>query len=392
MHALGYGKTWLNGALTDDHELGTFTTFQQRTLYDVVDVTPLVKAGCNAIGVMTGHGWFSQPKVHAGPRQFRLLLVLTAADGTTTHLASSNAGGSLVFAAAAGPVVADDIYLGETYDARVAASMAGWAACGFSPAPAWAPTEAPGESPATFGSVISAHGVHIRTDRTYSALAITSPLPGVYVIDFGQNMAGQSEITVEDCPQGTNITLFHNEILNEDGTVNRNLAPMVGTYICAGTGVETYRTHFTYYGFRYVQVNGWPGVPGEEAVAAHFVHSAVPQSGGFSSSNAMLNAVQHATRFASWSNLMDVPTDCPQRERFGWLGDAQLSFETVIHNVDGGGFYTKWLNDFADTQVFDNITRGTDGALPDCIPYYGHGHESADAGWGIAAWTITDWL
>ena len=85
-----------------------------------------------------------------------------------------------------------------------------------------------------------------------------------------------------------------------------------------------------------------------------------------------------------------MPTDCPQRERFGWLGDAQLSFETVIHNIDGGGFYTKWLNDFADTQVFDNATMGTDGALPDCIPYYGHGHKSADAGWGFAAWSITD--
>ena len=182
MHGLGYAKTWLNGALTDSHELGTFTTFQQRTLYDVIDVTPLVKAGCNAIGVMLGHGWFSQPHVHAGPRQFRLLLALTASDGTTTHLTSSNAGGSLVFAAAAGPVLADDIYLGETYDARVAVAMAGWAACGFAPSPAWAPTEAPAVSPATFGSVISAHGVHITTDRSYSALAITSPLPNVYVV------------------------------------------------------------------------------------------------------------------------------------------------------------------------------------------------------------------
>ena len=89
---------------------------------------------------------------------------------------------------------------------------------------------------------------------------------------------------------------------------------------------------------------------------------------------------------------MDIPTDCPQRERRGWLGDAQLSFETVIHNIDGGGFYTKWLNDFADTQVYDNITMGSDGALPDCIPFYGHGNTDSDPGWGIAAWTITDWF
>ena len=192
-------------------------------------------------------------------------------------------------------------------------------------------------------------------------------------------MAGQTTLKIEDCPNGTQITLIHNEILNLDGTVNRNLANMEGHYICAGlNGVEQYRSLFTYYGFRYVQVEGWPGVPGEEALEAHFVHSDVPQSGEFSTSSQLLNAIQHATRFASWSNMMDVPTDCPQRERRGWLGDAQLSFETVIHNVDGGGFYTKWLNDFADTQVYDNRTMNSDGALPDCIPFYGHGYTDSD--------------
>lgn len=375
IHGLGYYKTWINGAITDDHELGTFTTFQQRTLYDVWDVTPLVHVGCNALGVMLGHGWFSQPKVHAGDRQFRALLSITSADGSTKYFASSNAGGSLVFTATTGPVLDDDIYKGETYDARIAASIAGWAGCGFVPAPgAWVATTAPGVSPTTFGSVISAHSVHsvITTDRTYSVVAggISEPKAGVFVLDFGQNMACQTSLRIEDCPPGTNITIIHNEILNTDGTVNRNLAPMVGTYICAGgAGVETYRTHFTYYGARYVQIEGWPGIPGEESVSAHFIHSAVPQSGEFISSSPLLNAIQHATRFASWSNLMDIPTDCPQRERFGWLGDAQLSFETVIHNIDGGGFYTKWLSDFADTQVFDNATMDTHGALPDCIPF-----------------------
>ena len=149
-------------------------------------------------------------------------------------------------------------------------------------------------------------------------------------------------------------------------------------------------THFTYYGFRYIQLEGYPGVPGENALRSHFIHSAFPQVGEFSSSNGVLNAIQHATRFASWSNLQDIPTDCPQRERYGWLGDAQLSFETVIHNAEMGAFYSKWLRDFIDVQIYDNATLDTDGALPDCIPYYGHGHESADAGWGIAAWVITD--
>lgn len=189
IHGLGYAKTWINNAITDDHELGTFTTFQQRTLYDVIDVTASVRAGCNAIGVMLGHGWFSQPKVHAGDRQFRLLLSLTDAAGVTTYLGSANAAGApgaLVFSAAAGPVLEDDIYEGETYDGRIAAALDGWSACGFAPSAPWAATEPPFESPLTFGSVISAHGVHIRTDHSYGALAITQPVPGTYVVDFGQ--------------------------------------------------------------------------------------------------------------------------------------------------------------------------------------------------------------
>ena len=391
---LGYAKTFLNGAPTDDHELGAFTTFEQRVLYDVIDVTPLMRAGCNAVGIMLGHGWYAQPKVHSGPRQFRLLLSLTDGAGAVTYLhsAAAAAPGALTFAAAAGPVTADDIYLGETYDARVALALAGWQSCGFAPAPGvWQPAQPPAVSPATTGAIVSAQNVLVRTDTTYSPAAITQPFPGVFVFDMGQNLAGQSELFVADCPAGTNITLIHNEILNPDGTVNRNLARMQSQYICGGGDSERYRTQFTYFGFRYVQVENYPGVPGEDALRSHFTHSEVPQAGEFSSSNGVLNAIQHATRYASLSNLVSVPTDCPQRERFGWLGDAQLSFETVLHNFDIGAFHGKWLRDFIDVQMYDNKTLFTDGAMPDCIPYYGHGHESADAGWGIAAWFITDW-
>lgn len=138
-------------------------------------------------------------------------------------------------------------------------------------------------------------------------------------------------------------------------------APMRQVYTCAGRGTEVYRTHFSYFGFRYIGVTGFPGTPSESALTAHFVHSAVPHSGQFSSSSALLDAVHHATRYSALSNLMDVPTDCPQvgcfareplmiggccpfahasyqRERRGWLGDAQLTFETVVHNFDSGAF------------------------------------------------------
>jgi len=401
---LGYYKAWINNVLVDDHELGQFVTFQQRTLYDVIDITNLLNSGCNILGVQLGNGWFNQPSIKAGPRQLRVLLSITNGDGSQSYYASSltpsaSTGGSipLTFLVTQGPVLEDDIYVGEVYDGRIAQALSGWSTCGYKPGSntTWTPALQPSLSPLTFNAVISTNSVPIRTDRTYSVEAdgITQPLPGVFVYDFGQNMAGQTELYVEDCPVGTNITLLHAEILYPSGTVHNNYlpnAPMKSTYFCTGAASEGHRTYFSYFGFRYVQIEGFPGVPGENTLTAHFIHSDLPQAGEFSSSIPLLNQVQHATRYASLSNLQNIPTDCPQRERRGWLGDAQLSFNTVIHNFDGGAFYTKWLNDFIDSQVYNNLTMKTNGSLADCIPFYGHGHAIADSGWGAAGWVIPD--
>lgn len=191
-----------------DFELGTFTTFERRVLYEALDVTALVRPGPNALGVMLGHGWWSQPSVKAGPRQLIALLSVTTADGTTTYYPSTLAAGAtkagaaavvpLVFSATAGPVLADDIYEGETFSGPVAAALGGWAQPGYAPGPgvAWVPAVAPVVSPATYGSVVSAHPLPIRTDRTFAVApgGISQPGPGVYVFDFGQNMAGAWEV------------------------------------------------------------------------------------------------------------------------------------------------------------------------------------------------------
>jgi alpha-L-rhamnosidase len=173
-------------------------------LYESLDVTALVRPGANALGVMLGHGWWAQPSVRAGPRQLIALLSVTTADGATTYYPSTLAAAAppvaaggvvpLVFTATSGPVLADDIYDGETFSGPLAAALAGWAQPGYTPTPgvAWVPAEAPPVSPATYGSVVSAHPVPIRTDRTFSVApgGISQPGPGVYVFDFGQNMAG----------------------------------------------------------------------------------------------------------------------------------------------------------------------------------------------------------
>ena len=184
------------------------------------------------------------------------------------------------------------------------------------------------------------------------------------------------------CPEGSQwIFMRYGESMQADGHVlNQYGNIMNSNYTCAGTGdVETYTTLFSYYGFRYIELTNWPGVPDEGSFTGHFIHSNVGQTGSFNSDNDQLNNIQHLTRFASLSNLMDVPTDCPQRERRGWLGDAQLSAETTISNFDMSGFYTKWMRDLRDSQEFLN----SDGQLPDCGAYIfslGVRHHSARPG------------
>lgn len=377
---LGYYKAWINGAPVDNHQLGPFTTFQKTVTYDSIDVSGLLVAGCNTLTVSLGNGWWSQPSIAAGEPQLLALLSVKDVDTNkwsfVSSLASADASADasgrlrgnstvvpLTFTSGPSPVVMNDIYNGETYDARLV--QAGWQSCSFKNASAWVPAVAPPTTPATYNATLRARSLPIVIDRDYAPAGISQPLPGVWVFDFGQNMAGITTLVVSDCPAGTVITMRHAEILHTDGTVNDpySNANMTGTYICAGTGgLETYTSQFTYYGcvrasnrararplraqraaapihppmhstrtcvvcrFRYVQLSGYPGVPGEQTLAAHFLHTDNPQTGSFSSSSPVLNAIQHATRYAALSNQMDVPTDCPQRERRGWLGDAQLSW------------------------------------------------------------------
>jgi len=259
----------------------------------------------------------------------------------------------MIFTSAPGPVVSDDLYLGESFDARLL--QAGWDACGFLPArntSSWLPA-APSRD-ATQNATLSARHVQIRVDRDYPAVAVTQPMPGVFVVDFAQNVAGLLTTRVT-CAEGP--TLLHyvfGESLNVDGTVyNQYTYPdkevrqegkgrwesvcgrsgrtesadqsellaimccpsacvlqiMRANFTCAGTGEEeVYTTQFSQYGFRFVQVTGYPGVPDPSAFTSHFVHSDVEVTGSFETDNPDLDFIQHATIMASLSNLMDVPS------------------------------------------------------------------------------------
>jgi alpha-L-rhamnosidase len=362
-----------------------------------------------------------------------------------TSPASSSTGAlPLLFNATAGPITFDDVYGGETYDGTVAAGILGWELCGYAPAAAasaWSPAVAPASTPVSaFNATTSAHHQSVVATRDLEVLmgALTQPAPGVWVYDFGQNGAVVATLSVQNCPPGTVITMQHAELLYPNGSAHNHfgsMAPMLGTYICGGPGaggpevspragggssssssgglaqrlgaapgvaggasnVEGHRYYFSQMGSRYVQLTGFPGVPGEDNVVVHIVRTRLGDSGAghLSTSSPLLNDIHHAIRASLLSNFMDVPTDCPQRERHGWLGDALVAFDTSSYTVDAAALYTKWLlSDFPDTQSFNVRSVNASGALPNFVPYgfnVSH-HDDADPAWGAAAFLLPLWL
>jgi alpha-L-rhamnosidase len=241
----------------------------------------------------------------SGPRTLRVLLSVGTSDGNRLYFGSAVPGGQpssasavpIPFTATQGPVVADDIYNGETYDATL--YQPGWSTCGFSGV--WPNATSVPSQP---NAVLSWHTVPITVDDVYSPVAITQPAtaPGDFVIDFGQNMAGQTTTNVV-CPNGPqSITYLYGESLHPDGTVlNQYGNIMRANFTCAGTGdVESYTTLFSYYGFRYVQVTNWPGVPDESSFSAQFTHSAVEPTGAFNTNNELLNNIQVCRHGRVW--------------------------------------------------------------------------------------------
>ena len=414
---LGYAKQWLNGALADDHELGPATVFRRRVLYDVMDVAPLLQPGANALGVMVGRGWWAAESANTstdwsgvGPRQFMLLLSATLADNSTARFVSALAGAAaaqggatpLLFNATAGPVNDPQLVAGETFDGRVAEALAGWTEPRYVPRAGvvWAPATAPAVSPATFGAALSAHGVVARALRDYAPTALSQPRPGLFAFDFNQTMSGIVTLRLPPCPAGTLIALQLTETASRDGVPTNNFCERPkawlcavqqrANYTCAGSpGGESYRVTLSSMGFRYASLEGWPPgpLPTPSALTAHFVHADVEQAGSFTSSSPLLNRIQQATVASVLSNLADYPTDCPTRERRGWM-DGNHVLETVLRNVDGAALLSKWVRDFADASAFANATYGAGGALPDVVPFYGGGMPDADPAWGLAAWVV----
>ena len=389
---LGFYELHLNGAKVGDREMDPgLTRYDRRVLYATFDVTSQIHDGANTIGMMLGNGWynytvpagwnFDKAAWRAQPKAI-LQLELELADGTVQTVFTDES-----WQTTASPVTYNALLTGETYDAR--REISGWDH-GMTVAGTWVGAKVL-VSP---GGVLSAQmAPPVRLTQTLKAIKLTQPMPGVFVYDFGQNLAGVVELTVRG-PAGTTVEMKYGEVLNADGTLNQDKIKIhthqegfqTDRYTLKGGGTEIWRPRFTYHGFQYVQVSGLPDQPELQNLRALAMNAAFDTAGQFECSNALLNQIQHNTLWSARANFYSFPTDCPQREKNGWTGDAHLAAETCLYNYDTAANYTKWLQDFQDEQQ-------SNGILPAIIPTAGWGYKwgngpAWDSAYLLIAWDL----
>jgi alpha-L-rhamnosidase len=383
--AMGLYELELNGErVGDQYFTPGWTAYDFRYQYQTYDVTRQLKPGNNCLGAYLGDGWFRGNLTWDSKRNFygtklALLaqLVITYKNGKQEIVGTDD-----TWKASTGPILMSDIYNGETYDARL--ERIGWSEAGYDD------KEWKGVSvlDAPKAKLVAAAGPPVQAIQEIKPVKIVKTPEGDTVLDMGQNMVGWLRVRVT-APAGTEITLRHAEVLDSKGnlyTANLRSAKQTDRYTTSGKGVETFEPHFTFHGFRYVAVDGWPGEVSLDDFTGIVVHSAVEPTGTFESSNAMLNQLQHNITWGQKGNFLDVPTDCPQRdERLGWTGDAQVFAPTAMFLHDSAAFYEKWLKDLA-------LDQEDDGAVPYVIPnalsHATRKGESGAAGWADAAVVI----
>jgi len=361
-----------------------WTSYNHRLQYQTYDVTARLRPGANAAGATLAEGWYrgrvrgnGQPPGYNGPLALRAQIEITYADGRVQVV-----GTDANWKAAAGPILKSDIYDGEEYDAR--RERPGWSTAGYDDRD-WAGVHSvahPQPQP------VAQVGPAVRRMERLRPISV-GPNPGGagVLVDFGQNLVGWVRLRVRG-PAGATITVRHAEVLDQQGQFYiENIRGALQTlhYTLRGGGEdEVYEPHFTFMGFRYIIVDGYPGELTADDLAAIGLHSDLTPTGGFECSHPLINQLQHNIVWGQKSNFLDVPTDCPQRdERLGWTGDAQVFLRTAAFNMDVAGFMTKWLRDVAADQY-------PDGAVPFTVPDVGRG--AGATGWGDAAvicpWTI----
>ncbi len=387
--AAGLYELYINGHKIGQHLLDPmFTRYDKRLLYVTYDVTKDLQEKENVIGVILGNGWYNLQSTAVwnfdkapwrNRPAFCMELHLTFSDGSQTIITSGPD-----WKTSTGEITFNSIYTGEHQDLRL--TQPGWDAPGFNDQQ-WTNAQTI-TAPAT---VITAQAmVPITADSILPATTIRYFSDTNWVFSLGQNIAGVSRITL-DGPAGTVVRLKHGEQLYPNGHVDQSNIDVhyrpkdhsdpfqTDIYILDGKGPHTFTPHFNYKGFQYVEVSSSkPLQLRQESLQGIRMHSQVPTAGHLSTSNSLLNLIWEATNNSYLSNLYGYPTDCPQREKNGWTGDAHIASETGLYNFDGITVYEKWMNDHLDEQQ-------ANGVFPSIMPTGGWGYE-----WGNGPdWTST---
>ncbi len=381
---LGAYCLFLNGRrVSQDVLTPGWTDYRVRIQYQTYDVTGLLKKGKNAVGALLGNawwcgelGWEMKPQYSMGPLRFLLQLEVEYEDGTVETIATDS-----TWKCHPSPIVYNGLYNGETYDARL--ELPGWSQAGFEE-DGWVPVSQLDEG---YDRLVATQDEPVRAVEELRPVSVTEPKPGVFVFDMGQNFTGWARLRVKG-PKGTAVSLRFGEVLNPDGTVyfeNYRRAKATDTYILKGRGEEVWEPTFTFRGYRYVEVTGYPGKPRLDALTGVVVHTDLRRTGEFSCSEDLLNRIHHNVIWGLRSNFLSVPTDCPQRdERLGWTGDAQIISPTACHNLHMARFFAKWLRDLASSQ-------DEEGAVRDVAPAVVVGERPASPAWGDAI-LIVPWV
>ncbi len=377
---LGVFEATLNGAPVGTAVLEPGNTdYRTRVEYSTYDVTDLVRQGGNTLGIQLGNGMYHVPATPGrytkltrsdGPLRMLAQLELTNADGTRTIVSSDES-----WRTALGGTTFSGWFGGEDFDARRARTgwdrpggdLSGWDTAVASPLPTGTTLSARAAPPIVVTERLRPH-------------AITQPRPGAYVVDFGVNFAGWPQLRAA-APAGTTVLMWPGEQLNPDGTVSQRStgSPIYDRYTFAGTGQESWQPRFSYHGFRYLQLEGLPSAPTADTVTGLVLRAANERAGSFTSSNPLLNKIHGIIDRAIQSNMYSVLTDCPHREKLGWLEEGHLVFSSVASNYDVAAYYRSLIRTIAEAQT-------PDGLVPDIAPEYTvfAGGFRDDPNWGGA--------
>ena len=399
---LGYYEAYLNGKKISDHMLDPgWTTYKKQVLYVVHDITSLIKNGTNVAGVMLGNGWWNplpfkffgrwdlRNYQQTGRPCVKAEIHIKYTDGSTEQIVTDE-----TWKTVPGPVVKNNVYLGEHYDARkeiqnwnLSASTQSWKNAVIVEGPA--------------GELSPQMQPAIKITRIVKPIGISQPAKDTFIVDMGQNFAGVARIKIKGTA-GKKITLRYGEGVFPNGSIN--LMTTVATqikkgsikggpgapetawqedsYTLKGIGVEQWSPRFTFHGFRYVEITGWPGTPTINDVEGLRMNSDLEQDGSFSCSNEMFNQLHNVNQWTFLSNVFSVQSDCPGREKMGYGADLVVSSGAYLYNYNMTGFYNKAVTDFANEQQ-------ADGGITEIAPFTGiadrgYGGDSGPLGWQLA--------